>query len=230
MSIFKIKRTAEAVKENTGGSFSRIKASGIYDVTIKIASMKVNSFNAREIDFNLEYDGNTTTLYGLKLDNNDGTEHYQAEVFNKLCIIADLEEVAAPEMETHKFGDISKDLAVLPDFTDLVVKVRVQQEYSKYKDEIKSRLLIKNFYRADGATAAEILEDVAPDKIGGQLEKDIAYSVKPSYKDGLTEEDAVKWEAEQVAQNAAARAGKAAGGAPKMESTAPASNLFARKA
>lgn len=221
MSIFKIKRTAEAVKENTGGG-KYINKSGIYDVIIKIASIKANTHNAREVDFNLEYEGNTTTIYGLKLDNNDGSENYQAEIFNKLCIIADLEDVADPEMETHKFGDKEIDLAVLPDFTDLPVKVRVQEEFGKYQDRVTRRLAIKNFFREDGATAAEILADVPKEEIGKQLEKDIAYAEKPAYKNGVTPEEVEAFLAE--------KSGKKADNSPELAKTAPVKqNLFARK-
>lgn len=224
MSIFNIKRTPEATKESTGGG-NYLSKSGIYDVTIKLASIKVNSFNAREIDFNLDYNGSTTTIYGLKLDNNDGTENYQSDIFNKLCIIADLETVADPEMETHKFGETSKDLAVLPDFTDLPVKVRIQEEFSDYKGEIKRRLVIKNFYRADGATASEIINEVASDAIGKQLEKDKAYADKPAYRAPVTAEAVAIWQEAEATK----KSGTKAPAAPRMSASAPAANLFAKK-
>lgn len=225
MSVFKIKRTVEAVKEGSGGG-KYISDSGIYDITIKFASMQVNAHNARDINFNVEYEGNRTTLYGLKLDNNDGSQNYQAEIFNKLCIVADLEEVADPVTESHKVGKEGReqDFAVLPDFSDFDCKIRVQAEYSSWEGKIRKRLVIKNFYREDGATAQEILSET---EVGKQIAADAEYATKPAYKDGLTAEDVDAWKAEQKAAKDGGKADAAA--APTPTPTAPAANLFAAK-
>ena len=83
-SFIKISRDEAVVKENKGGG-SYLSKSGIYPVTIKFASVSVNEHNARSIDFNLDYNGNSSTLYGLKLDNNDGSENYMYPIFNNLA-------------------------------------------------------------------------------------------------------------------------------------------------
>lgn len=218
MSVFKVKRTADAVKESTGGG-KFISDSGIYDVTIKIASIKANQHDARAIDFNVEYEGNTTTLYGLKLDNNDGSENYQAKIFNKLCIIADLDEVQDPEAETHKLGKDGKevDLMVLPDFTDLECKVRVQAEYSKWNREVKKKLVIRNFYRADGASADEIVSET---EIGKHLARDLEIASQDRLVD-VTDDEVAAFKNKGKSDTPAKSA-------PKETSTAPAKNLFAR--
>lgn len=217
MSFFKPVATAEAVKEQTGGSY--INDSGIYDVTLKIVSVKVNEHNARSLNFNVDYNGTPTTFYGLKLDNNDGTPNFQQSIFNKLCIIAGLDAVSDPEIQEHRLGKDGTltELAVLPDFTDLPVKVRVQKEYRKYNDKISRSFVIRNFYREDGASASEIINGT---EIGAQLKKDEPYASNVTYRD-CTPEEVAAWEAAQ-------KAGSAPVATPKATTTAaPAANLFA---
>ena len=192
MSFIKVNTSEEVVKESKGGG-SYLSKSGIYPVTIKFASVTVNEHNARSIDFNVDYNGNSSTLYGLKLDNNDGSENYMYPIFNNLCIIAGLENVNEPEEQEHEVGKDKevKSFMVLDDLTGLECFVRVQQEYSKYNNEIKSRLVIKSFYRADEANAFEIIKG---ENFGTQFKKDQAYADKITYKDGLTAEEVSAWE------------------------------------
>lgn len=193
MAFFVPKTDVASVQD--GGSY--ISTSGIYDVTLKVVSVKVNESNARSLDFNVDYQGSSQVFYGLKLDNNDGSENFERKVFNKLVIVAGLDSVSEPEIQEHKLGkdQTPTDLAVLTDFTDLPVKMRVQFEYSKYQGQIKEKKLIRSFYRAsDGATAAEIL---AGKGFGTQLEKDMAYAANITYKDGLTAEEVAAWKEAQ---------------------------------
>lgn len=196
MSFIKINRDEAVVKENKGGG-SYLSKSGIYPVTIKFASVSINDHNARSIDFNVDYNGNSSTLYGLKLDNNDGSENYMYPIFNNLAIIAGLDDISEPEEQEHAVGKDNevKSFMVLDDFTNLEVLVRVQQEFSKYNNEIKSRLTIKGFYRADDkANAFEIIKG---EGFGTQHGKDLAYAEKITYKDGLTAEEVATWEAQK---------------------------------
>lgn len=196
MSFIKINRDEAVVKESKGGG-SYLSKSGIYPVTIKFASVNINDHNARSIDFNVDYNGNSSTLYGLKLDNNDGSENYMYPIFNNLAIIAGLDDISEPEEQEHAVGKDNevKSFMVLDDFTGLEVLVRVQQEYSKYNNEIKSRLTIKGFYRAeDKANAFEIIKG---EGFGTQHGKDLAYAEKITYKDGLTAEEVAAWEAQK---------------------------------
>ena len=217
-SFIKINRDESVVKESKGGG-SYLSKSGIYPVTIKFASVSVNEHNARSIDFNLDYNGNSSTIYGLKLDNNDGSENYMYPIFNNLAIIAGLDDISEPEEQEHAVGKDNelKSFMVLDDFTDMPVYIRVQQEYSKYNNEIKSRLTIKGFYRADDkANAFEIIKG---ENFGTQYNKDLAYADKITYRDGLTAEEVASWEA--------AKSNKS--GAPKPASATPVkSNAFRR--
>lgn len=217
-SFIKINRDESVVKESKGGG-SYLSKSGIYPVTIKFASVSVNEHNARSIDFNLDYNGNSSTIYGLKLDNNDGSENYMYPIFNNLAIIAGLDDINEPEEQEHAVGKDNelKSFMVLDDFTDLPVLIRVQQEYSKYNGEIKSRLTIKGFYRADDkANAFEIIKG---ENFGAQYNKDLAYADKITYRDGLTADEVSAWEA--------SKSGKS--GAPKPTTATPVkSNAFRR--
>jgi hypothetical protein len=204
MSFIKINRDEAVVKESKGGG-SYLSKSGIYPVTIKFASVSINDHNARSIDFNVDYNGNSSTLYGLKLDNNDGSENYMYPIFNNLAIIAGLDDISEPEEQEHAVGKDNevKSFMVLDDFTGLEVLVRVQQEYSKYNNEIKSRLTIKGFYRAeDKANAFEIIKG---EGFGTQHGKDLAYAEKITYKDGLTAEEVAAWEAQKSGKSGAVK-------------------------
>lgn len=194
MAFIKVNTSEDVVKKTNSGGGSYLSKSGIYPITIKFASVSVNEHNARSIDFNILYNGNPTTLYGLKLDNNDGSENYMYPIFNNLCIIAGLDEVNEPEEQEHQVGKDNeiKSFMVLDDLTDLDCYVRVQQEYTKYNNEIKSRLVIKSFYRADDKASA--FEITKGEGFGTQYDKDLAYADKITYKDGLTAGDIAAWE------------------------------------
>lgn len=190
MAFFKASTNEDALKEN---NFEYIDKSGIYDITIKFASVQVNKDNARSIDFNIDYKGSETTLYNLKLDNNDGSENFQRAIFNKLCIIAGIESVEEPVIQTHVVGKdrLVKEFSVLDQFSDMPVKVRIEFSYSLYNGEIKEQRNIKAFYRTDdGATASEIVHGTQP---GVQLAKDLQRADTVSYRDGLTAEAVKTW-------------------------------------
>ena len=216
-SFIKVSRDESIVKESSGGGY--LSKSGIYPVTIKFVSVVVNEHNARALDFNISYNNNESTLYGLKLDNNDGSENYMYPIFNNLAVIADLEDVTEPEEQEHIVGKdkIAKSFMVLDDFSELSCYVRVQQEYSKYNNEIKSRLVIKSFYRDDKASAYEITKELP---VGTQFEKDEKYADKITYKDGLTKEEVDIWEA--------AKAGNKSAGVVPASSTPVKTNAFRR--
>lgn len=188
--FFTTKRDLNSLKESTG---DYINSSGIYDVIIKFASVNRSTNGSLSVDFNCEYKGSNVTLYGLRLTNNDGSQNFQANLFNKLLVIADLDGVAEPTIEQHVVGKDSspRDFSVITELSDLPIKVRVQYSYSLYEGRIMERREIKNFYRqSDGATASEIQ---IGDGFGNQLQKDMKYASNITYNDGLTEEVVNKW-------------------------------------
>ncbi len=196
MSFYKSDKSADAVKEDVGGG-KYISKSGIYDIEIIAPFVVAGSGEVTGVDFFIEYNGQKQPLYGnLKLTNKDGTENFGAKIFNKLMIIADLDEVNEPieaELPMGKKG-AAKDAAVLEDLCDLTVKARVQMEYSIYNGDIKEKTVIKAFYREDGASAEEIVNE---EEIGTQLEKDGPYAENVTYKDGLDAEIIAKWIADK---------------------------------
>lgn len=196
--FFTTKRDMSELKESTG---DYINTSGIYDVIIKFASVSKGDRGSMSVDFNCEYKGSPVTLYGLRLTNNDGTQNFQAKLFNKLLVIADLDGVAEPTIESHIVGKdkTPKDFAVLTELSDLPIKVRIQYTYSLYNGKIIERREIKNFYRAsDGATASEI---ELGSNFGTQLQKDRAYADNITYNDGLTSDMVDAWKEQKKIGN-----------------------------
>ncbi len=190
MAFFKVS-VEEAAKASTGGNY--INQSGVYDVAIKAIIVDYNDKGARTLNFYVDHNGQEQVIYGaLRLDNNDGTPSFQAAQFNKLCVIAGLDVVSEPEEATLPIGKegADKDVAVLPDFQDLDVKLWIQQEYSVYEGSIKEKKLIKGFYAPNGASADEIINET---EIGARFAKDEKYHTNTSYKDNLTEEVVQKW-------------------------------------
>lgn len=229
---FHVTKTALADVAESGGKF--ISKSGIYDVVINYANVTVNEHNARSINFNIQYEGTESTLYGLRLDNNDGTENFGMRAFNNLCVIAGIESVSEPVTREHKVGKDGeiKEFAVLEDFDNLPVKVRVQFAYHVYQGEIKETKDIKAFYREDGASAFEILSGFEGKEvvIGTQLEKDMKYADNVTYNDGLTEETVEAWKKDKktAAKDGTAKTAKPN---PFAKGAAPAAkpNPFAKK-
>jgi len=224
MAFFITKIDKQSVADSTGGNY--ISENGIYDVTIKFVSVKVNEHGARSLDFNVDYKGSEQVFYGLKLDNNDGTENFQRNVFNKLCVILGIESVDNPTIETHKVGkdQTPTDLSVLTEFSDMPVKLRVHYLYELYNGDIKEKREIKAFYRAsDSATAAEILAASEGEEVnfGTQLEKDLGFINEPTYKDGLNKETVDAWKADKKASKGTAPKGKTP--------PAPKNNIFQPK-
>lgn len=195
MAFFKVDTTAASKQE--GGN--HINTSGIYDVTIKNIIVDINDKGARSLNLYVDNAGTPQVLFGaIKLDNNDGTPNFQAALFSKLCVVAGVEDVSDPEEATLPIGKdkADKDVAVLPDFVDIDVKMRVQMEYSIVPEgyqkagQISEKKVIKAFYTAEGASANEILNET---EVGVNLEKDMKYADNVTYKDGLTAESVAAW-------------------------------------
>ena len=191
MSILAVKKSAAAVAESGGGYLSK---SGIYDVTIKFASVDTSKNGALSVNFNLDYNGNDQTIYGPYIQDNAGNPlEIGIGLVNKLSVIAGLEDGQEPtvEEETHAVGKdkTEKEFQVITDYTDLPIKIRLQEEYSinPNTNEIQKRMVVKSFFRADGASAEEIVNDT---EIGKRLAlEEERYSSNITFKDNLTQED-----------------------------------------
>jgi hypothetical protein len=223
MAFFKVDTTAAAKAE--GGS-NHINQSGIYDVTIKNVIVQTNDHGARSLDLYIDNAGTPQVLFSaIKLDNNDGSANFQAPIFSKLCVVAGIEDVSDPEEATLPIGKdkAPKDVAVLPDFVGIEVKMRVQMEYSVIPEgysksgQISEKKVIKAFYTASGASASEILNET---EAGIQLGKDEKYAENVTYKNDLTAESVAAWIAggrgAEKASTGSATAPKPTFGKPKF--------------
>lgn len=221
---FTVSTKKEALSSFPDSGASFINKSGIYDITIKFASVAVTAEGAESVNFNIEYNGGSQTLYGPYVTNKDGaTNDIGARVINGLAVIAGMPEGAnfSIEKEEHAVGKDNKvqEFDVITDFTDLTCKVRVQEEYSinPKTNEIQQRLVVKEFYRADGASAAEV---VSGNDIGKQLAKvEEKYANNVTYRDNLTPEIVSEWKKAKAA-------GKPAPVKPTPTAMKPSQSLF----
>ena len=221
---FKVSTKPEALSNFSDSGASFINKSGIYDITIKFASVAVTATGAESVNFNVDYAGNSQTLYGPYVTNKDGeTNEIGARVINGLAVIAGMSEGAgfSIEKEEHAVGKDNKvqEFDVITDFSGLTCKVRVQEEYSinPKNNEIQQRLVIKEFYRADGASATEASSGTG---IGTQLAKvEEKYASNITYKDNLTPETVAEWKKAKAA-------GKTAPAKPAPTTAKPSASLF----
>ncbi len=203
--MFKISTSKDAISSNSGGSY--ISKSGFYDITIKFASVDVSSGGAKSINFNIDYNGNSQTIYGPYIYDKQGNPlEIGLKLINSLAVIAGLRDGDTPtiESETHNVGKDNKpqDFNVITEFTDLPIKIRLQEEYAINPNtkEIRKSLVPKAFFSAEGASAAEIVaqENGESVTIGKDLDKQQKYADNITYRDGLTAEAIADWQASKA--------------------------------
>ena len=193
MAFHKTKNKAEDVKD--GGNSKFINKSGIYPVTLIAPFVDENDQQSVVVNLAVNHDGQDQAIYGnMSLSNNGGGDNeIGLELFNKLCVVVgfdgDVSEPVAGELPVGKKG-ADKELAVLADLADHEIMIRVQQEYSLFQGKIQEKQVLKGFYTAEGATAAELVNE---SEVGVQLEKDRAYENNITYKDGLDAEQIATW-------------------------------------
>jgi len=202
MANFTVNTSKAAIEESSGGSY--IGKSGIYDVTIKFASVDVSKGGAESVNFNIDYSGNSQTIYGPYIQSKAGdTLEIGMKLINKALVIAGLRDGDVPsiEEEMHIVGkdNEEKEFAVITDLSDLDIKIRLQEEYSRHYQtgDVTKRLVIKNFFDAEGGSAQEIIDDTEK---GVQLAKDEKYKDNITYRDSAkgandapTPEDVADW-------------------------------------
>ena len=219
--MFKISKKEEAIKDTDASTF--IGKSGIYDVVINFVSVEVTKNGATQVNFNISYNGNDQVIYGPYIYNRDGSENkIGIQLMNKLGIIAGMEDGEQPDIqqEVHNVGKDNKpvEFNVITQFSDLPVKMRVQEEYTKYNGEIRSRLVIKSFFAENGASAEEIVKSEEPGaRLALEQEK---YASNVTYRDGLTPEEVEEWKANKRSNTSTPK--------PAQTNT-PARKLFGQK-
>jgi len=208
----------EALKEGGNGS-KYITKSGIYDVNIIVPFVSLGKGGSTSVDFYVTYNNQAQTIYGnLRVANNDGSENeIGMKTFNKLLVVADIDEVADPidgELPIGK-NNAMKEVPILESLEDIDCKIAVVNEYGKYNGSYTQKQIIRNFYTADGRSASEVVSGAEP----AQLDKDLEY-MKDVYKDGVTPEEIEAWAKAKYPKNTA-------GGAPAT--SAKAAPSFKRK-
>ncbi len=191
---FSVSKKEDAMKDSGGGGL--INKSGIYDCVINYVQVAETKNKAHQLNLNVTSGGMDQTIYGPILVNTDGNmNEITQNLLNRLCIIAGMDDGHELETETADIA-VGKDkkvmeMEIIPELSDIAVKMRVQMEYSLWNDDIQERKAIKAFYREDGATAAEAH---AGENIGKRLALDEEkYASNVTYKDGLTEADVSEW-------------------------------------
>jgi hypothetical protein len=219
-----VSKKQDAIKDSGGNGSGYINRSGIYDVVINYVQVAPTKNGAYQLNFNVNNNGMDQTIYGPILMGKDGkVNEITQNLLNRLCIIAGMDDGQEIETETAEFP-VGKDqkmmeMEVIPELSEIPVKMRVQMEYSLWNNDIQERKGIKAFYREDGATAAEA---ESGENIGKRLALDEEkYASNVTYRDGLTEEDVKAWIQARIDGNsssspaAAAAAPKAAAGAKR---------------
>lgn len=218
----KISTDKKVITDNIGSSF--INKSGVYPVTIDFASIGVSKNGAESVNFNITYEGNTQTLWGPYITDKEGNQlEIGTNLIIKLGIIAGMEDgdEFTIDEEEHTVGKDNKvqEFTVITDFSDLDCMVHVQEEYSKWNGEIQQRLNIRNFFRADGASAEEIVEGK---EFGKRLEMiQEKYADKVTYRDDLTEEEVEQWKKNGYGKKESTKG--------KVNTSSKKSSLFNRK-
>ena len=193
MKLF-VSNSDDDLKDAGGGGY--INHSGIYDVNLNYVQLAETKNKAYQLNFNVTNNGMDQTIYGPILVGKDGKiNDITKGLLNRLCVIAGMPDGQEIETETAEIP-VGKDqkpmeMEIIPELSDIPVKMRVQMEYSIWDDKIQERRAVKAFYREDGATAAEAKSG---DNIGARLATDQEkYANNVTYKDGLTEEDVAEW-------------------------------------
>ena len=227
----KISTSKDAVKDaGTGSSF--INKEGIYPVRIDFVSLNETKNGAVEANFNITYKENTQTFYGVTIQNRDGKQNeIGMQLLNKLGVLQGMDdgEDLNIEEENHKVGKDGKvqTFNVITNFSGLECYMRVQREYTKYNNDIRRNLLIRNVFRAeDKASANEIIN--AASGVDVEFGKQMAleeekYTSSPMYRDGVTAEEAEAWES---AQRSGSKGAAAAPASTVGAVTAKRSSLF----
>lgn len=217
---FSVSKSEDAIKDSGGGGL--INKSAIYDCTINYVQVSETKNKAHQLNFNVTSGGMDQTIYGPILVNKDGNINAITQnLLNRLCILAGMDDGQELETESAEFP-VGKDkklmeMEIIPELSDLSIKMRVQMEYSLWDNNIQERKSIKAFYREDGATAAEA---ESGEDIGKRLALDEEkYASNVTYRDGLTEEDVKAWISSNKSSNKNSASGSAA--APKTTAKRP---------
>lgn len=231
--MFKISHDKNVIADQSSARY--LNRSGIYPVTIKFASVSTSTGGAKSINFNVDYEGSDQTIYGSYFESKEGKALEIAQkLYTKLGIIAGMDEGESFDIqqEEHPAGKEQKvqEFAVIQQFTDLPVYINLKEVYSRNpkNGEITAKMEIQSFFRADSASAEEIVNET---EIGIRFTLETKkYSSQVKYEDSTkgagdapTAEDVAAW---REGKAAARKTGTAS---PKATvSKAPTAKIFGR--
>lgn len=200
MAFFRVSTNEDQIKDRNDSAY--IRESGIYDVILEHALYNKSPNGSEAIDLVINYNGQIQTIWGaIRLTNNNGDAAYNANLFNKLCIVCggeDGTEIKDPVPVTLPIGKggESRECMELEDLADIPIGVRIQLEYSIYNEEIRENKAVKNFFRStDHATAQEIVNNA---NFGCQYAEEMKTAKQIVYRNDLTKEEVDNWKKERA--------------------------------
>jgi len=189
------KISTKATESEQGSGY--ISKSGIYDAHLKGIEVASTTNGATQLNYYFD----TVNSFNNIVISKDNNPTFGMDVLDSLGFIngmSDSDTIADPEPTNIKFNKGPKELNCLPDFLDIDCKVWVQFQYHIWNNEIKEKVVVKRFYRADDNASGSELSGASKDPIGTNYSKDEAYAARAKYDDGLTEEKITEWQTAQA--------------------------------
>lgn len=187
-----MKPNFEAIKAaSEGSSGSAIQQSGLYEVQIVKAYINTRE-GTQSKTLNLRVkpkDSDSQKVFFIRQTNNDGKENFEKILLDKLLVVCGIEEVKRLIPTKFKYKEKEYFEDCIQELENKQVIIQIKQEFSKWNGQIQERFRVINFFRVDDkATAIEIVEQK---DFGKKYESlDETYVKSPSYKDGVTEQEA----------------------------------------
>lgn len=192
--------TAQDAIKDGGAGLNFIAEEGVFPLVLNFVSIEDTKNGAKQANFNVQYKGNSQTIYGPIIVNRDGNMNaIGMSLLNKLGVILGLEDGQDLDIqeETHNVGkdQTAREFQVITDFSDSDVYLHVIREYSMYNGNVQGNLVIRNAFRAsDTASASEVASGVEGEDAGKQYQLTVEKYCVPSYRDGVTPEQAADYE------------------------------------
>lgn len=192
--------TTKDVKEFTdsGSGGACINNTGIYPILIKWVEVETKNVDGKQIQsLNIRYQREDTKgegyLFNIRLQKNNGEEHFQMNLIRNLMYLCKLKEIKDPVSTTVKLKNSSKEVMVLTDFCDKKVNVFCVAEYSRYNNKVYKKIIPYQFYdMVNNATAYE-LASKDESKYGFRYSLDVKKD-SPDLRDGVSLDDVKDYE------------------------------------
>ena len=186
-------------------SGNSIPTSGIYDITLKCATLDLSPWGTHNIGLYIEVAGQPKMMYSvldLGPEDTSGLESWQVEqyerawkVFDHMAIVSGIDPNDVGDTETVSLpigkDKAIKDVEAFTEFEDKEIRAWFKYEYYKTKTgEIREKVLLKEVFTADGLSGDEVLREETEAK---RIEKLASFVDAISYKSKLTKEEVDAW-------------------------------------